>query len=332
MLLLGAALWFAALAWARMGALRAQPLSQQAAERFSGRSGRPFVQLSAFFHPKDGVSVFDILLCGESLQAGLRSSGNGAKGTETVFAYGYSASAFLSVQSSRGTFRLPATGTGGDFFLFHPYPLLYGSLMELPAGNGIILDDRAAWLLFGAVDAVGQPVLIGGAAYVVSGVIRLEKGPAHRAALGDTDCMVFVPFDLLETGVTCYEVLLPEPVEGYGEALFAGLGVNDIRVNTARFSAPAIWKRIRSLPAYNMDTSSSALPYWENAARNLEMRIILWTLALVFVLLPVSAVLILILSVPPLKRSLGAVRGRSRSPGRRVTGPALAGGKEEMRI
>ena len=307
--LLPAALLLAAFAWGRIGTLGSLLQSQRAAERFAGQSGRPFVQISAFFHPKDEVSEFDILLYNESLQTGLRASGNGAKGSESAFACAYSASAYLSVQSARGTFRLPAVGTGGDFFLFHPYPLLYGSLMEPPAGNGIILNDRAAWMLFGAVNAVGLPVLIDGAAYVVSGVIRLEDDPASQGALGGMEYMIFVPFALIGGGVTCYEAVLPEPVKGYGETLFAGLGTGDMSVNSNRFSAQAIWSTIRRLPAYSMDVSAAALPYWENAARNMEMRIILWTLALFFVLSPVIAVLAMILCASPGKRLLRTIGG-----------------------
>ena len=314
--LLGAAL-FAAFASARIGALKALPGSQQAAERYAGQSGRRFVQLSAFFHPGEGIGEFNILLFNQFLQNGLRSSGSGTKEIPCA----YSASSDLAVQSARGAFRIPAVGVGGDFFLFHPYPLLYGSLMEIPAGNGIVVNDRAAWLLFGAVDVVGQPVLIGGAAYVVSGVIRLEEDRAGRAALGGRESMVFVPYSAMGTGVTCYEVVLPEPVKGYGEALFAGLGAEDTVNNSTRFSASAIRKAILDLPAYNMESGSAPLPYWENAARNGEMRIILWSLLLYFLLLPGAAALFLALAVSPISRLLRRLRRR--------VGPAFPGEKAE---
>ncbi len=308
--LLGAAVWLAAFAYARIGWLKTLPLSQQTAERYAGQSGRRFVQLSAFFHPRDEVSEFDILLYNEALQEGLKSSGNGGTG----FPFACSVSADLAVQSPRGTFRIPAIGIGGDFFCFHPYPLLYGSLTEIPAGNGIIVNDGAAWLLFGAVNVVDQPVLIGGDAYKVVGVVRLEEDRASRAALGSEACMVFAPYSAMGTGMTCYEAVLPEPVKGYGEALFAGLRIGDTVSNSTRFSASAIWRAIRSLPAYNMDPFSAPVPYWENAARNIEMRIILWTMLMCFFLLPAAAVLLLLLFVPMAGQALRPLRTGKGNP------------------
>ena len=316
-ILLGTAL-LAAFAHARIGALRVLAPSQLAAERYAGQSGKRFVQLSAFFHPRDEVSEFNILLFNASLEDGLRSSGN--RGRESGFAFAYSASARLPVQSGRGTFPLAAVGTGGDFFLFHPYTLLSGSLMELPAGNGIILNDRAAWTLFGAVDVVGQPVVIGGGAYVVSGVVSLEEDPASLAALGGETGMVFVPFALLGTGVTCYETVLPEPVTGYGETLFARLQTDNTVTNSGRFSPRAIRKAICALPAYSMTAFSAPVPYWENAARNIEMRLILWTMLLNFILLPGAAVSFFLLIMPMAERVL-----RFRKNGRRI--PVNAGWK-----
>lgn len=318
-ILLGTAL-LAAFAHGRIGTLRGLALSQRAAERYAGQSGRRFVQLSAFFPPGDAVSEFNILLFNAALEDGLRSSGNRGTGTGSGFAFSYSASARLPVQSARGTFPLAALGTGGDFFLFHPYTLLSGSLMELPAGNGIILNDRAAWTLFGAVDVVGQPVVIGGGAYVVSGVVCLEEDPASREALEGETGMVFVPFALMKTGVTCYEVVLPEPVAGYGESLFAGLRTGNTVTNTGRFSPSAIRKAILALPAYNMTVYSAPVPYWENAARNIEMRLILWTMLLNFILLPGAAVSFFLLIMPMAERVL-----RFRKNGRRI--PVNAGRK-----
>ena len=60
--LLGMAVWLAVFSYARISALKTLPLSQRAAERFAGQSGKRFVQLSAFFHPQEEVGEFDILL------------------------------------------------------------------------------------------------------------------------------------------------------------------------------------------------------------------------------------------------------------------------------
>ena len=129
-----------------------------------------------------------------------------------------------------------------------------------------------------------------------------------------------VPFALLGTGVTCYETVLPEPVTGYGETLFARLQTGNTVTNSGRFSPRAIRKAICALPAYSMTAFSAPVPYWENAARNIEMRIILWTMLLYFIWLPVSAVSLFLLVVPLAGRVL-----RLRQNGRRI--PVNAGRK-----
>ncbi len=288
--LLAAALLTMFVRW-RIGTLRESALSQQAADRYAGQSGRSFVQLSIFFHPRDMLGEFNILLLEETLRAGLRRSGSASAEAESTFPCAWSASGYLNVESDRGTFPMSAIGVGGDFFLFHPYRLRCGSLMDIPAGNGIVVNDRAAWLLFGGLEVAGLPVRIGEDAYVVSGVVSLENDRGSQAALKNTDCMIFVPFPLLDTGVTCCEVILPELVDGYGESLVDSVGVGDTVNNSARFTAPVIWNAIRSLPQYNMVATSAPLPYWENAARNTEMRLILWTMLLYFCLTPALAVL-----------------------------------------
>ena len=79
-------------------------------------------------------------------------------------------------------------------------------------------------------------------------------------------------------------------------------------------------KAICALPAYSMTAFSAPVPYWENAARNIEMQIILWTMLLYFIWLPVSAVSLFLLVVPLAGRVL-----RLRQNGRRI--PVNAGRK-----
>lgn len=284
----------------RISALGKSLLCQQAAERFTGQSDEGFVQISIFFTQMDEVTDYNILLYNEALQSSLNYSGIKEPETGSIFTYAFSNSSDLAIQSTRGTFNISAIGTGGNFFFFHPYRLLYGSCIDIPAGNGVVLNAGSAWKLFGAINVVGMPVTINGAAYVVTGIVDLEADKSSRAALGGTDCIAFVPYSAIGTGITCYEVVLPEPVKGYGKALIDGLYPGDTvkSVNTSRFSASIIWDAILDLPAYNMITSSIQYPYWENAARNVEMRIILWTLFIFLWLKPILIILSLIIIIP----------------------------------
>ena len=110
---------------------------------------------------------------------------------------------------------------GGDFFLFHRLKLKNGSFFS---GNDVmqdfcIIDEDAAWQLFGSSDVVGQMVTVGGTPHIVSGVIERAEDKLSKAA-GLSETLVYVSYESLSNygtnnGINHYEICMPNPVSNY---------------------------------------------------------------------------------------------------------------------
>ena len=180
---------------------------------------------------------------------------------------------------------------GGDFFLFHPLPLLSGSYLtaEDYMADRVVLDAQTAFTLFGSSDVAGMEVTIGGKTFPVAGVIDRESDFASTAALATTagassssgssgsQAMIFMSYDALnalsELPIDCYEIVLPDPVSGFAKGLVADnfpIGSGAVVQNTGRFSLTSLISVIGSFGKRVMTTSGVVYPYWENAARMLE--------------------------------------------------------------
>lgn len=216
-----------------------------------------------------------------------------------LFIDAYSAVGTVSVSSQMGDLNdAAAIGVGGDFFLFHPLQLVSGSyfsgsdLMQ----DSIILDEDAAWLLFGSSDIMGMSVMIGGVPHYVSGVVKRPDGRmAEGAGLDKT--VVFLSYDSLSkygTGarISTYEVIAPNPVKNYlSTAVKEHLGVSqdDMAVveNSSRYSLENMIPVILDFGTRSMQNAAIRFPYWENIARGWEdVRGTLLVLQFILLLIP----------------------------------------------
>ena len=88
-----------------------------------------------------------------------------------LWADAYSADGKISLASDRSSLEADAIGIGGDFFLFHPLKLVSGAYFS---GNDLmqdycIIDEDAAWQLFGSSDVAGMTVFINRIPHIVTG-------------------------------------------------------------------------------------------------------------------------------------------------------------------
>lgn len=272
--------------------------SQKAARVWAGGSAVDFVQISCFL-PADAaldpgqIDTFQSCLTGRLSELSLEAPEGGR-----LFCDAWSTSAAATVSDGTEDVRASVTAVGGDFFLFHPLKLISGSyfsdrdLMH----DRVILDRELAWRLFGGTDLAGMTVLVNGQPFVVAGVVENDSDRGTKAALSELPG-IYLLYDALpgaeEAGITCYEIVVPEPVSGFGMEFVQGnLPVGDgvIVQNTGRYSVPSVFSLIRRFGTGSMQKTAAAYPYWENAARYYQDWCALYlALAVLLLLLPAAS-------------------------------------------
>ncbi len=277
---------------------------QQMAGRWSKNGG--VAQVSCFFSTNAHVTEDSLREFEHSLESYLQeasivqeSENPGAR----LWADAYSADGKITVSSDTGSVEADALGVGGDFFLFHPQKLLFGSYFS---GNDLnqdycIIDEDTAWQLFGSNDVAGMMVYISGVPHIVSGVIERPKGRmVEKAGLDST--LVYVSLSTLETygfsqGINHYEIVMPNPVKEFAlkhveEKLGSDERETEVLENTSRFGLLGRLRVIGSFGTRSMNGRAIIYPYWENVARGYEDIIgMLTVFMLLFMLYPFLLVL-----------------------------------------
>ena len=283
--------------------------AQQMASRWS--ENNDVAQVSCFFSPNAEVTEDTI----KSFEYSLDNTLQEASITETsenpsarLWADAYSADGRITLVNGRNTLEADAIGIGGDFFLFHPLELITGSYFS---GNDLmqdycIIDQDAAWQLFGSNDVVGMTVYIGNVPHIVTGVVRRPESRMEEAA-GLDSTVVYVSYETLDAygtnnGINHYEIVMPNPVSGFALGkVKEGISVDDKNVevieNTSRYSLLNRCKTILAFGTRSMNGKAIIYPYWENIARGYEDIIALMTVFMLILLLyPVVTIVWMLVS------------------------------------
>ena len=164
-----------------------------------------------------------------------------------------------------------------------------------------IIDQDAAWQLFGSNDVVGMTVYIGNVPHIVTGVVRRPDSRMDKAA-GLDSTVVYVSYETLaaygtDNGINHYEIVMPNPVSGFAyDKVKEGIGVDEknleIVENTSRYSLVNRFQTILKFGTRSMNGKAIIYPYWENLARGYEDIIALLTVFMLLLLLyPIVTVL-----------------------------------------
>ncbi len=285
--------------------------SQKMAERWSEKGD--VAQISCFFSVSAKVTPDSLEEFRHSIDGGLReasvtletqSGGEPVSGSARLWADAYSAAGKITLKSSRTSLEADAIGIGGDFFLFHPLKLVKGSYFS---GNDLmqdycVIDEDAAWQLFGSSDVAGQLVEIGGIPHMIVGVVERPEGRLQKAA-GLESTVVYVSYQTLSELGTCfginhYEVVMPNPVSNFAlNFVKERIGVQEKELealeNTSRYSLAANLQNILAFGTRSMNGKAIIYPYWENVARGYEDILAILTVFLsLFLLYPLILALV----------------------------------------
>ena len=278
--------------------------SQFAAERWAGDSDQNYRQLSCFLSVDEPVTLNQIYAFRYAILDKLHEAGMDADTDTRLFRDAWSCSGKVYAATDLGHGEISAIAVGGDFFHFHPLRLLSGCYLSESdlMKDGVLLDEEAAWMLFGGVDLEGMELRINGLPFVVSGVVERESDFASQKAYQD-GMGLYLSYDAYtqlqeSAGATCYELVLAEPVRGFSlsfarEKFPVGRGL--ILENSDRFSFGRLFGLLGQFGQRSMQTHGVLYPYWENAARCLEdWAALLVLLALLFALFPAGMLLFLL--------------------------------------
>ena len=278
--------------------------SQQAAARWDAEGES--AQVSCFF--SEEVTVDEMQLTGfrleleKSLKEVLSAEEYANENDRRLIIDAYSSMGKITLVSEKGALEADAVGIGGDFFFFHPLKLVSGGYFsgEDLMKDSVIIDEEAAWQLFGSSDIAGQSVLINNVPHFVEGVIKREDGKlAERAGLDKT--IVYVSNETLNEygtgrGISTYEVDAPNPVKGYVyNKVKEKIGVKEedmvVVENSSRYSVEALVPVILDFGMRSMQHTAVRFPYWENMARGIEdISALVLLLQFILLLLPIVIV------------------------------------------
>ena len=175
-----------------------------------------------------------------------------------------------------------AIGVGGDFFRFHPLQLDNGCYFDDDniMSDYVILDEEAAWALFGSMDVSGMKVHMGAKDLYVAGVYKRGQSDVENLAYGNTDPKVFVNYSTMaennkDVAITVYELLSPNPIPHAAYRILTDIKIFDtdtykILENSNRFSYAHYFDLLKEKKAREMRTDDIGFPYWENVARYKE--------------------------------------------------------------
>ena len=253
--------------------------SQMQAERWAGESEQAFMQYTCFFTRDDLKDLESVYALRQSFSDKFAEADLEAAPGGSLYCDAWSTTGSIKITSEHGSATTAVAAVGGSFFDFHPLTLRSGvcfrqsDLMK----DRVVLDEVLAWMLFGSPYVAGMPVEIDGRPYVIAGVVQRESDKATKLFAEDGP-MLYIPFESwLEldpnAGIDCYEVVLPEPVDGFTQTVLEEkfpVGNGILQQNTGRFTLGASIQQMKKFGTRGVRTSAAILPYWEHAARYVE--------------------------------------------------------------
>lgn len=251
-------------------------------------------QISCFFSDDSGFNTDSLGGLRSQIMNSLKNTTSSASGELPAVPDAYSANAgtadLRSDTLGRGDAEL--TAVGGDFFLFRDFTLLDGAYFSQSdlMQDGAVIERSLAWSLYGSDNVSGLNVYINGVKFYISGVIddpsdkyqKKTAGKAPRAYIsydGAAQLASLTGEDTDFKKVSCYECIMPDPVENYAyntiNGYFEGMynGKYHAVCNTTRFSPPVRAKAFKKLSSYAVRNDSVIYPYWENASRIAEFKL-----------------------------------------------------------
>lgn len=280
-------------------------------------SGGSCAQISCFFSEDAGVTVDNIGGAKASMLTALKNISVIPEENQKLIPEAYSTSAgqaTIKSDTTKGRSNAELVAVGGDFFLFRDFDFIDGSYFTNRdvMQDGAVIDRNLAWALYGSDNISGKNIYINGTKFYIAGVIDIPQTKYEKKTAGElpvayisydganlldnssysvsskvgmgSDSMGdtsggFMPADTGLKKITCYECIMPNPVENYAynavDSYFKSSCENKYNIvnNSERFKPSVRAKAFRHLSDYAVISNSVIYPYWENASRIVEFKL-----------------------------------------------------------
>lgn len=254
-----------------------------AAEEWAAGGEIPYALISAYTDPENALDLNAVYTARVDIEKKLKENSiSSDKKDARLWADAFSSGQEMTeLIAGRNSSEAALTVTGGDFFLFHPQDMLYGSGYSDDAlmNDVVVIDDTLAWRLYGATDIVGKPVQIGEKYFIIAGVFKPSDDNNIKKVYGDKPrvFMSYRGYELLgrEARFSCYEACLPNSVGGLAMGIFKDavhLDAEHSKLVEAsdRYSLKNRLEIIKNFGMRSVVDNGVYYPYWENAARITE--------------------------------------------------------------
>ncbi|MBQ5317434.1 MAG: ABC transporter permease [Oscillospiraceae bacterium] len=294
--------------------------SDNLAEQWEKESGTKYSQVSVFLPFGQSMSIPDTYGRRYSIETKLKNDNTIEKTDTREWADCASAEMTAKISHDNHDLEVVMTGTWGDFFLFHPEELVSGSYYS---GDDIninraVIDDMAAWSLFGSVDASEMTFYINDIEFEVAGVVRSPIRADDQIAYG-TKPHIYLPIEAISyinevAYLSTYEMCVPYRVDGYATEVAKNEFTEQAEIvdQTGRFDIVKLVKGFKSLPESVMVKKGFIYPWFENSVRAAELkaRMLAFPTAIVLIISAVSLVYLLFVTAKAIGRFFRFIAGK----------------------
>ncbi len=260
-------------------------ISMQSPEKRWSDDGSAYAHIAVYFPETQSITLEDVDSYRNSLNLYIKEDGIEVKEGSRAYIDAYSAygNVEISVTDRNTSCKTDVTYCGGDYFFFHPAEFLYGSGFgeDDTMRDKAVIDENAAWMLYGSTDICGKYMMMGDKMFYICGVVRSTEKNLN----------IYVPYNdknnAEEKHITCYETVYPDLISDYAykkvmslvneDTLFADeesekddTSSADVINITDRFDISNIFGVVCSYGKRSMQTNAIIYPDWENECREAE--------------------------------------------------------------
>ncbi len=294
--------------------------TDSAAEQWETETGTRYSQISVFLPIGNAMSIPETYGMRYTIETKLKNDNTIDKNGGNQWQDCASMEGTATISHSNHDVETVMTGTWGDFFQFHPEELISGSYYS---DNDIninraVIDDMAAWSLFGSVDAAEMTFYIGDTEFEVAGVVKSPLRADDQIAYG-TKPHIYLPIEAVSyvnevAYLSSYEMCVPYKVDGYALEMAKGVFPETCEIvdQTGRFDVIKLVKGFKQLSESIMVKKGFIYPWYENSVRAAELkaRMMAFPTALILLIPAVSLVYLLFVTAKAIGRLFRFIGGK----------------------